>query len=626
MAREEFEWQLEDYLRAFWLHRWILTTIPLLFCALTWAQMARIPNVYRATSRILLETTSNQTVPFQEVGPIANPSDRIFLRTEYEVIASRAVLSRVVEELNLAAFPPFSDAKDPIEALKKMVLLIPVHGTKLVDISVTGTKPELIARLANAVAETYARLNLERRRDMTTGGADWLREEVDRVGQKMRAAHLKLQEFRERHGTVDFGEEHYNTVLQQLASLNAALSKTREERIEAELKYRQKHPKLKGLRNKEQELQLALFDQEQRALELSRLSIQYNTLSREANASEQVYNVLLNRLEQLSVQEGMQTNNVQIVDYALVPTRPIGPARSQRVIIFTLLGLLVGMGLALFRERLNKTLRTRRDFERLLEIPFLGHVPIVRQQSAYKGQILSPFKHSASHAADSLRSIRTTLEFLLPAHQSHLIMITSALPEEGKSFVCANLALALQELGRKVLLIDADLRRPTVHKNFQTELEPGLSTYLQGEAGIGNLIQFSSAQNDLPIIPAGLTPKQPADLLIGPKLKELLAALKQTYQYILFDTPPVLAVADSSALAGAVEHVIFIARAQRTHREAIQAGKQRLADVGAKIIGGILNCARIEQERGYRYYYYTRYYSRYPAVERQAGQAKDLSA
>jgi capsular exopolysaccharide synthesis family protein len=188
------------------------------------------------------------------------------------------------------------------------------------------------------------------------------------------------------------------------------------------------------------------------------------------------------------------------------------------------------------------------------------------------------------------------------------VMLTSALPEEGKSFVTLNLALALKELGRKVLLIDADLRRPTVHKNLGLDLEPGLSTYLQGKAEIGELPQLAPSHGDLVVITAGLTPQQPTDLLTNPKLSEMIEALKKNYQYILLDTPPVLAVADTSALARIVDGIVFVTRAQKTHREAVVAGKQRLLDVGGKIIGGILNGARLEHERGYRYYYYTRQY------------------
>lgn len=622
--REELEWQLEDYLRILFLHKWQVLIVAFIFGVLTATHMAQLPNIYTTSARILIETNPNRLLNFQTAGPVRRPWDRTFLQTEYQVIASRAVLSRVVEELHLAAFAPFSHSKDPVGSLRGTVQVNPVRGTKLVDIKTTGIKPELIARIANSVADNYARLNLERQRNMTTGGADWLRQEVDRVSKKMRVSQLRLQEFRERYGTLDFGEKHYSSVLQRLQGLHASLSKTRENRIEAETKFREKHPKLQELRAKEQEFQLALFDQEQRALELSRLGIQYNTLLREAKTSESIYNILLTRLEELSVQEGMQSNNVQIVDYALVPGRPIGPNRSNRVASFALLGFLVGYGLALLREKLTKIIRTRREFERLLEIPFLGHTSLMRME-ARAGQPPSLITDSHSVIAESLRSIRTTLEFLLPSEQHHFLLVTSALPEEGKSFLSMNLALALHELGRKVLLVDGDLRRPTLHQAMKIELEPGLSSYLQEQAGMGELIQISAHGNELPVVAAGLTPQQPTELLVHPRLRELITFWKQEYQYVIMDTPPILAVADTSAIAGLADGILFLVRAERTHQEAMLAGKQRIVDVGGKIIGGILNGVRHQKERGYRYYYYKRYHQgEKPRRQGQVGAPKKL--
>ncbi len=607
MPLPELDWQLEDYLRAFWTHKWLILVTTLALSGSTVIYMNQQPNIYRATARIVIETQSPRVVQFQEVNPYPTASFQGFLQTEYRVISSRAVVSRVIDELHLASFPPFSQVKDPTSALQGMISVDPVRGTKLVDISVTGTKAELIARIANAVADAYAQLNLERRREMTAGGIQWLQDEVTKMETKVRNSQLALQNFMEQHGSVDFGEEQQNTILQRLQALNATITDTRKQRIEAEAKYREKHPRLLELQAKEQELQLALFDQEQKALEMNRLSIQYNNLLREAKTTESIYNVLLTRLKELAVQEGMQTNNVQIVDHAMLPEAPIGPARRSHVLTAVLLGAAVGCGLAFLFEYLPKTIRNRRDFERVLEMPFLGHVPQVRISHKHAAsETLFLISSPKMPVSESIRAIRTTLEFLLPNNQACTLLLTSALPEEGKSFVSMNLAIALQELGRRVLLVDGDLRRPSLHRFFQVGLEPGLSAYLQDKAGLEEIIQVSPTANGLSVVPAGLTPSQPTDLLSSPKLRLLLEKWKQEYQYILIDSPPVLVAADSAVLSSLVDSTIFVVRATRTHGEAALAGKQRLADVGAKLIGGILNGAHLEMERGYRYYYYYR--------------------
>jgi len=613
------ELQFDDYLRTLFLHKKLVMGLTLFFGLAGTLWVAQQPNIYQASTRILIETEAPRVVQFQEMSS-AQPWDRTFLQTEYRVITSRAVLSRVAEELHLASFPPFSEFKDPIEKLDKMITIDPVRATKLVDIRVAGTKPDLIARIANGVADAYAKVNLDRRREMTTGGVQWLQEEVDKMETRMKESQLKLQEFREQHGTIDLGEDRQASVIQRIQALNVSLSKTREDRIEAETKYREKHPNLQELLNKEKELQLALFDQEQQALEMSRLSIQFNGLMREAKTSESIYNILLTRLKELSVQEGLQSNNVQVVDYALVPTRPTGPWRSRNIVLSALLGFLAGLGFALMIDLLTKTVRTRQDFELLLEIPFLGHIPQLALDRG-RGKPLVSFleKGPRSPVVENIRSIRTTLEFLLPAAPSHVLLITSALPEEGKSVVSSNLALSLHELGRKVLLIDADLRRPALYKYLQVNLEPGLSNYLKGDCDWPELLQEVPGVEGFPVIASGMTPEQPTDALSQPRFQEFLNACRERYQYILIDSPPVLVAADSAVISTFADGTLYVVRANRTHSEAVLTGKRRLADVGAKLIGGILNGARLELERGYRYYYSSRY-------EQQGGHRSRKSA
>ncbi len=617
----EFEWQLEDYLRAFWLHRRLILAACLSFGFLTFLYMAQKPNIYKASARILIEVQAPQVVQFQEVSPLQGMLAQNFLQTEYRVISSRAVLGRVVDELHLASFPPFSNAKDPVEMLEKILTVEPVRGTKLVDINILATKSDFAARLANGVADIYAQSNLERRRGMTTGGIQWLRDEVTKMEDKMRSAQLALQDFREKHSSVDFGEQQQNTGLQRIQALNAALMDTRKDRIEAETKYREKHPVIQELQAKERELQLALFDQEQKELVMNRLSIQYNALLREAKSSEEVYSILLKRLKELSVQEGIQSNNVQVVDYAQPPDIPIGPKRGRAVATAAFLGLVAGCGIAVARELFTKTIQTRRDFERSLEIPFLGHVPQIQGTQNRRHEADRPILLTMPHSqgAEAIRAIRTTLEFLLPAEKPHVLLITSGLPEEGKTFIALNLTIALLELGRKVLLVDGDLRRPNLHRLLQGRLEPGLSGYLQDQVELEELVQsIPLGQTSIPFVPAGITPAQPTDVLSNPKLKKTLDLWKQEYQYVIMDAPPVLVAADAAALATVSDGVIFVLRAGRTHVDASLAGKQRLIDVGAKLIGGILNGARLELERGYRYYYYSKKTTRPQQDNRQA--------
>ena len=602
------EWQIEDYLRVLFLHRWWVLLLTGTFGGFTALYMAQQPNIYTATTRIVVEFQAARVTQFEEVTPYATDyGDLGFIQTEYRIITSAPVMERVVRTLNLTQFPPFSRSEDPVELLQSLLDVKIVRGTRLVDITASGGKPELTARIADAVAEAYAALNLERRQQQTAGGARWLQDEVIKMEEGMRHAQLALQDFLEKNGTVDFGEAQQNLVLQRLRELSTAITQTREQRIEAETKYRQKHPAIQELVGKEKELAQAMNDQEQKTLEMSRLAIQYNALQREAKTTEGIYNSLLTRSKELSIQEGLKANNVKVVNTAKIPQEPSAPDRGRSIGVACLIGFLLGSGLAFFLELTSKTLRTRQEFEQILEIPFLGYVPLIRPGGVTRGrESLVLLNDSNSTAAEAVRSLRTTLEFLLPSGQQHVLMVTSALPQEGKSLVCANLAMALSEMGRKVLLVDGDMRRPSQHRIFQLRLEPGLGEYLQGSEKLETVVQKIPMVEGLYLIPAGGNSAQPIDLLISTKFQAAMEAWRQEYQYVLVDTPPVLAVADATTLTTLVDGTIFLLRAGRTHREVGLAAKQRLVDVGAKLIGGVLNGARLEMERGYRYYYYYR--------------------
>ncbi len=602
----EQELRLQDYLRII-RQEWMILVATAALCGAASALILRqVPDEYRISARLLMEREIPQVVQFQQLIP-TNPWDMSYLNTEMQILTSPALLKAVVEELNLAAFAPFSKAEDPSAVLRRMLQVQLVPETKLVDIIVTGAQPQLIARIANTLADIYVRQNLERRQRMTTGGVQWLQEEVTKMEEKVRAAQLGLQTFVEQHSTVDFGEERQNTTLQRIQALNAAVTDTRKDRIEAETKYREKHPTLLELQAKEKELQLALFEQEQRALEMSRLSIQYNAVLRDVKTSESIYNILLTRLKELSIQEGLQTNNVQVIDYAAPPRRPIRPDRQRSVVFAAFFGLLVGGGLAVLRETFNKKVRNRQEFEAVLGIPFLGHLPLlpIRRGDHTEGAplLIATETHGMRHA-ESLRALRTTLEFLLPEGSPSVLMVTSALPEEGKTVVAANLAIALRELDRRIILVEADMRRPTLHSLLKLDLAPGLSEYLQGQVDLQEVIQTFLPARELPVLTAGATPPQPADLLAHPRMADLLKTLSSQYQYVLLDTPPVLAIADASILSGFADHTIYVVWAGQTPQELALAGKQRLVDIGAKLIGGVLNKYRPSLERGYRYYYY----------------------
>jgi len=671
------EWQFHDYVRFLRQHwGWLLC------CgALGWGVASicaqRIPDVFEARARILIDRYMAEPVRFSEVTSMPSMRDVEFLATEHQLITSAPVLEAVVSSLSLSGFPPFISSRDPAATLAGMIQVIPVRQTKLVDIVVASTNPTLAMRIANATAQTYADLNLERRRQQATGGAQWLRDEVAKMDTQMRVSQEALQRFKEEHQMVSL-EDRQNVIVQRLTELSSAATEAKTARLKAEAEqqevdralatgtldallvvqqsdvikvlkgqiataegaladrrkvYGERHPlilqnqaELEALqqqfesesqkvveairseyaatRAREQELQQALAEQERLALDLNRLSLEYNNLSRATQAASDLYNSLAKRLKELEVTESLQANNIRVINDAKLPQRPVSPNRGRIGLIGLFLGMAIGGIWAYLRVVLSRTLESRQDVEATLSAPFLGsilHIPLHR---LHKQEEKLFFLHNPeSQAAEGVRAMRTTLEFLLPEAPAHRFLITSSVPEEGKSLVSANLAVSLQELGRSVVLIDADMRRPSLFRTFQVTLEPGLSAYLQGQASLQEILQLPPTTHGVTVIASGAVPARPADLLAGPRMAQLLQELSTQFQYIIIDTPPVLAVADAMILARQVDGVLLVARAKKTTRDALVAAYQQISQAHPKLHVTLLNDVRPGRDRGYHYRY-----------------------
>lgn len=676
------EWRLDDYLR-FLRQHWIwLTCCGAVSWFLATSAVGRLPDIYQAQARLLIDRYTAEPVRFAETIPAqAALRDVEFLATEHQLIISRPVLETTIKELNLAGFPPFDQAKDPAAALAGMIRIAPIRATKLVDVVVTSENPSMAMRIANAVARIYVRLNLERRKEQTAGGADWLREELVRAETQMKTAQEALQRFKEEHQMVSL-EERQNVVVQRLRQLSTTATEAQTGRVAAEAELREieralaagrrpeelsqvqtrglipalrtqlaekeatlveqrqiygaSHPTIQQLekeietlrgqirqeaekivstvrleyattRAREQELQEVQGEQERLILELNRLELEYTNLIREADLRTTLHQSLAKRLKELEVAESVQSNNVRLIAEAELPEAPVAPNRRRIVMTNVLLGLLLGGAVAFLREALVTTVRSRKDVETLLNLPFLGRVLRVKQGRVRRGQLPFILKQPESSVAESLRAIRTTLEFLLPEAACHRLVITSSLPQDGKSLVSANLAISLQEMGRRTVVIDADMRRPSLFRAFQVPLEPGLSTYLQGQATPEEIVRESAVAPGVTIITSGAVPARPADLLATPRMAQLLETVQASFAYIVIDTPPLLAVADATILSRVVDSAILVIRAGRTGRDAALAARQQLAQAPLKFLGVLLNDVRAESEYGYRYSYY--YYS-----------------
>jgi polysaccharide biosynthesis transport protein len=336
------------------------------------------------------------------------------------------------------------------------------------------------------------------------------------------------------------------------------------------------------------------------ATALNRKGIGYGVMEREAKSNREVYQSLLTREKELRVSANSRTNNVRVVDRAEIPRAPITPGGRRTWLMSGVIGLVLAIAVALGLDYMNDTIKTPEDITRRLKLPFLGLVPAVRGD---KHPLLAS-SQVPHDFGESFRSLRTSLLSNYPDEGTKIIIVTSAQPLEGKTTTAANIAMALAYGGARVLLVDADMRRPGLHRPLRLTNERGLSQVLTGQARVRDVIQRTVDPNLLAIT-AGRTPPNPSELLSSERMKTLLANLTHgPFNWIIVDTPPVLAVTDAVILAPMVTGVTFVIGAEMTRRRLAERAIETVMQSRPRYAGVVLNKVNFEKNK----YYYSRYY------------------
>lgn len=359
---------------------------------------------------------------------------------------------------------------------------------------------------------------------------------------------------------------------------------------------------------REESLKKALARQKAESLSLNKKAVQFGVLQREAESSRYMYEMLIKRFKETSLTEEMKTGNIRIIDTAETPQFPVKPRKKRNLLLAVILGLATGFGLALFLEYLDNTIKLPDEIKEDLNIPYLGAVPAFSQNGIPHRMPLDLVTiHSPkSPASESYRGIRTGILFSSADKSPQVIMVTSVSPLEGKTTSAANLSVTLANAESRVLLIDADMRRPRIHKIFEVDRKIGLSSVLVGTESLKDAI-VSSPVEGLDILPVGHIPPNPSEIIGSQKMGKLLDALRKKYARIIIDSPPMLAVTDAVVLSQMVDGVLLVIRSGETPRAAIQNSLAQLQTVNAKILGAMLNAVGVGRD-SYYYYQYSHYY------------------
>jgi capsular exopolysaccharide synthesis family protein len=342
---------------------------------------------------------------------------------------------------------------------------------------------------------------------------------------------------------------------------------------------------------------------------VSEKEIEYQKLLREAENNQRLYDLVLKRLKELELSGLLRTSNVRVLDPALPNPVPVRPNTRSAAILFTLMGLLAGMGLVVGLEFLNASIASRSDVEDRLKLNFLGIMPPLALEDGSPADLYI-HRHPRSMQAEACRALRTNLLFMSPDKPFRTVVVSSAGPAEGKSTAVINLGVVMAQTGTRVLLMDTDLRRPRLHRTFGLPDDMGVSSLVVGQGTLEGAIKSTDVPN-LFVLPCGPLPPNPAELLHTQAFAELLRKLQERFDCILLDSPPLGPVSDALVLSKQADGILLVLKAGSTHREHARRAIRSLRDVKAHIIGALLNHVRLEDARYKSEYAAYNYYRAY---------------
>ena len=637
---------------------------------------------YTATTTIEIARESNHVTNFQGVDREASIADQEFYQTQYGLLVARSLAERVATELRLVNDPAFfemfkvSDDTNPAfsvvngrypangraerlrvagDVLLKHVSVEPERLSRLVSVGFNSPDPVLSAKVANAWADNFIRTNLERKVQATAYGRDVLQRQLVQLKGRLDQSQRQLVDYASKERIINLpgqgqGSAERPIVVDDLAALNAVLSKATADRIEAEARFRQTgragastsalvNPAINGLRQRRAELaadyqrmmtqfepgypaaqalrsQIRELDQsiareEQRVtgsldadyrqalqreqqlqarveelkssyIDVRRRSIQYNIYQQEVDSNRALYDGLLNRFKEIGVAGGVGVNNVSVVDRADVPQKPSSPRMLLNLAIALVAGALIGAGLALALEQMDESIADPSEIERRLGLPLLGTVPKVSDATPREALL-----NRKSDLVDAYLAIHTNLRFTTEHGVPRSLSVTSTRPAEGKSTTALALATMLAREGRRVILVDGDMRSPSVHALGGVTHNQGLSNFLSGDNDIERLI-FRMDDLGISAMTAGPIPPNAAELLTGSRLSLLIEQLLERYDHIVIDSPPVMGIADAPLIGSRVECVVYAVESHGIRSTLVKTAIARLLAANVHIVGSIL--------------------------------------
>ncbi|HCB1290618.1 TPA: polysaccharide biosynthesis tyrosine autokinase [Klebsiella pneumoniae] len=489
--------------------------------------------------------------------------------------------------------------------------------TGMLSLTLTGDNPTLIKNILNSISNNYLEQNVERQAAQDAKSLDFLNEQLPKVRSDLDFAEDKLNAYRKQKDSVDLTME-AKSVLDQIVNVDNQLNELTFKEAEISQLYTKEHPTYKALVEKRKTLQDEKVKLNKRVSSMPSTQQEVLRLSRDVESGRAVYLQLLNRQQELNIAKSSAIGNVRIVDDAVTEPNPVKPKKILIIIIGTILGAFISIGIVLLRMFLLRGIESPEQLEEA-GINVYASVPVAEWYKAnlVKGnnkrkepESLLAIENPADLAIEAIRSLRTSLHFAMMEAKNNILMISGASPNAGKTFISTNLAATMASSGKKVLFIDADLRKGYVHKILGSNNDNGLSDYLSGRVSLEKVITTVTKGN-FDYIPRDQVPPNPAELLMHPRFNELISQVSKLYDLVIIDTPPILAVTDAAIIGRYVGTTLLVARFEINTTKEILVSIKRFEQSGVNVKGCILNgmVRKASSYYGYGYNHYGYAYS-----------------
>ncbi|MBN3040042.1 MAG: polysaccharide biosynthesis tyrosine autokinase [Candidatus Omnitrophica bacterium] len=525
--------------------------------------------------------------------------------TQIILLESNSLAERVLQKLNLNKDPEYMKDPSPARKLRSQISIEQVEKSDIISIVVRGNDPLKITSIANAWAEEFISADLERRTKDATSGIKWLQEQLEESLKKLQKAEMELNDFLKNNKIVSIPEVGKKTefAIDHLKNQKVNLEK---ELIESLNLYKEKHPKIIEIQNQLKAVEIKLKEESDKMFELQEKTLEFKLLSREVGTHKDSYEQFRDRIQELDISRELTASNIQIVDQAQPPSSPYYPNPQRDISMALVLSLAFSIGVCYFIEYLDSTLKSSEDVELYTKMPFLGYTPAAEKEAKDPASLdLISHSQQFSQTAEAFRNVRVSLLFVSPEDNPiKSFVLTSSIPQEGKSFVAINLATAFAAAKEPTILIDADMRKGRIAHVFNMEGSKGITSVLAGMCSWEEAVVQTQIPN-LFILPRGTVAPNPVQLLNSEKLSITLREVEQRYKRVIIDAPPILSVADALILGAKAQGLLFVIKAESTSLNHILEAK-KLIEKRVQIIGAVLNGIDVKKDR-YYYYHYSYY-------------------